>query len=472
MIRILFGSGLSKLGLPILNSIVQHHPPAKIVPLLLWRKGADFRDVSPVLNSVFDCYCNKQMYIQSSEVYLMANRYRVRLSADSCNALLNLLGDNNELKLAWCFYASIIRNGILGDRFTWSVVAKILYKDGKFERISRILDMGICTSEMFDLMIDAYSARGDFEVAFDHLNTLYSKGFEPSFRTYSAMLDGACRFRNREVIENVISLMVEKGHITASQYDLIIKKLSDMGKTYAMDMFFQRACNENIELKHDTYECIFMALLNEEGRVGVAIELYNVMQEKNIIVSESRYEEFVIAICKENPSHEIKNLLVEIIRRGVGSPLTKDLSNYISKQCAEGHWREAEELFELILNRGWLLDSICCGSFVRRYCSRRLIDKAMALHNKLKGLKGTLDTAANNMLVAALLSEQRIEETMEVFDYMKSCQRINSESFITVIRGLCHVKEMRKAMKFHDEMLELGLKPDQKTYKRLISCFR
>ncbi|KAL8461363.1 hypothetical protein ACS0TY_032733 [Phlomoides rotata] len=475
VIRILFGSELSKLGLPILNSIVQHHPPAKIVPLLLPRTSADFHNVSPVLNSVIECYCSKQMYIQSSEVYQMANQYGVRLSVDTCNTLLNMLADNNELKLAWCFYASMIRNGILGDKFTWSVVTNILYKDGEFERISRILDMGIYTPEMFDLMIDGYSKRGDFEIAFDYLNKLFSEGVEPSFRTYSAMLDGACRYKNREVIENVVSFMVEKGHITrppASNYDLIIKKLCDMGKTYAMNLFYQSACNENIELKHNTYECMFRALLREEGRVGDAIELYNVMQEKNIILSESCHKEFVIAICKENPSHEINNLLVEILRRGIGSPPIKDLSNYISKQCAEGQWREAEELLDLILNHGWLLDSVCCGSFVRCYCSRRLIDKAMVLHNKLVELNGTLETATYNVLVAALFREKRIEEAMEVFDYMKAWERINSESFVVVIGGLCRVKELRKAMKLHDEMLKLGLKPDQKTYKRLISSFR
>ncbi|KAK6123989.1 hypothetical protein DH2020_042272 [Rehmannia glutinosa] len=426
----------------------------RLIRILLPRKGADFQNISPVLNSVIVCYCSKQMYCQSLEVYQMGKQYGFGLSVDTCNALLNLLCDKNELRLAWCCYASFIRNGVSGDEFTWPVIARVLYKDGKFERISRILVMGIYNPDMFDLMIDGYSKRGDFEAAFDYLNELCSKGIEPSFRTYSSMLDGACKHQDEKVIENVMSFMVEKGHIPkphASDYDLIIQKLCDMGKTFAMDLFFKRSHDEKIELQHTTYEYMLSALLSEK-------------------VSENCYNDLVIVLCKENPSREASNLLVDIIRRGFISE-AKELSKYVNKQCAEGRWREAEELFDLIMDQGCLLDSISCGYFVKRYCSRREIGKAIMLHDKLEDLKGTLDMSTYNVLLAALFREKRIEETIKVFDYMKACKRLNSESFSVMIRGLCHEKELRKAMKLHDEMLELGLKPDQRTYKRLISGF-
>ncbi|KAK6149789.1 hypothetical protein DH2020_017314 [Rehmannia glutinosa] len=414
LIRILFGSGQSELGRPILNSIiVQDYPPAKIVPLLIQpRKGADFQNISPVLNSVIVCYCSKQMYCQSLEVYQMGKQYGFGLSVDTCNALLNLLCDKNELRLAWCCYASFIRNGVSGDEFTWPVIARVLYKDGKFERISRILVMGIYNPDMFDLMIDGYSKRGDFEAAFDYLNELCSKGIEPSFRTYSSMLDGACKHQDEKVIENVMSFMVEKGHIPkphASDYDLIIQKLCDMGKTFAMDLFFKRSHDEKIELQHTTYEYMLSALLSEKGRLEDAIELYNVMREKHIPVSENCYNDLVIVLCKENPSREASNLLVDIIRRGFISE-AKELSKYVNKQCAEGRWREAEELFDLIMDQGCLLDSISCGYFVKRYCSRREIGKAIMLHDKLEDLKGTLDMSTYNVLLAALFREKRIEK--------------------------------------------------------------
>ncbi|KAH6773798.1 hypothetical protein C2S52_003290 [Perilla frutescens var. hirtella] len=473
--RILFGSELFKLGKPILSSIIQEYPSAKIAALFQPRRDAVLQNMSPVLNYVIGCYCSKQMYFQSLEFYRMFRSNGVGLSVNASNKLLNLLGDKNELRLAWCFFASIVRDGVSvsGNHCTWDVIAKILYKDGKFERIGRILDVGVYTPEMFDFIIDGYSKRGNFVAAFDYLDEVWGKGIEPSFSTYSSILDGACRYHNREVIENILSYMVEKGHISkppASDYDLIIKKLCDVGKTFAMELFFKRACDDDVELEHATYECMFRALLFEEGRVENAIELYNILQGKNISISKSCYNEFVIALCRENPSLKISNLLVDIIRRGGISP-AKDLSNYISKQCAECRWREAEELLSLVLDQGWLLDPLCWGSFVRHYCSTRQIDRAIVLHNKLEELNGTLETATINILLAGLFREGRVEEAIRVFDYMKICKTVDSDSFALMIRGLCCGKEMRKAMKLHDEMLELGLKPDQRKYKRLISGF-
>lgn len=406
----------------------------------------------------------------------MVRKNGVRLSVDASNRLLNFLVDKNEVSLAWCFYASIVRDGNLGNQSTWFVIAKILYKDGKFERIGRIFDVGVYTREMFDLMIDGYSKRGDFGAAFDYLHESIGKGIEPSFSAYSSILDGACKCNDKEVIENVLSFMVEKGHISkphAPDYDFIIRKLCAVGKTFAMDMFFRRACDDNVELEHITYDCMFMALLCEESRVEDAIELYNILQDKKILVSKSCYNEFVIALCRQNPSLKISNLFVDMIRRGIVSiSPAKELSNYVSKQCEERQWREAEELLDLILDQGWLLDPLCCGSFVRRYCSTRQTDRAILLHNKLEELKGSLATATYNILLAALFRGRRSEEAMRVFDYMKTCKAVDSESYALVIRGLCDEKEMRAAMKFHDEMLELGLKPDQRTYKRLITGFR
>ncbi|XP_073127295.1 pentatricopeptide repeat-containing protein At4g21170 isoform X2 [Henckelia pumila] len=422
--RILFDSGFSKLGKSILDSLIQDHPPAKIVHLLiLSRKGAGFHSVSLVLNSVTERYCSKQMYLQSLQIYQKAVEYGVGLTVVTCNSLLSLLVDKNELRIAWCFYASITRNGVSGDQFTWSLVARILCKEGKFERVSMILDMGIYTLVMFNLMIDCCSKRGDFEDAFDYLNKMCSERIKPSLNTYGSILDGACKVQDSEVIDSVLHLILEKGYLPeprGSNYDLIIQKLSDLGATYAVDLFFKKVCDEEIE---------------------------------------------------ENPSQDISKLLKDIIS-GVFCSATIELSKYISKLCSVGRWREAEELWSLILDQGCLIDLSTCGSFVKHYCCNRRLDSAILLHDKLAGLKGVLEIATYNVFLAALLKEKRIEEAIKVFDYMKACKMLSSESFSLMIRGLCHENELRKAMKLHDEMLVLGYKPDRKKYKRLISGFR
>ena len=90
----------------------------------------------------------------------------------------------------------------------------------------------------------------------------------------------------------------------------------------------------------------------------------------------------------------------------------------------------------------------------------------------MEKVNGTLDVATYNVFLNGLIQERRVEEAVKVFDYMRTRELLSSASFSIVIGGLCQEKVLRKAMKMHDEMLILGLIPDPKTYKLLISNFK
>lgn len=180
--------------------------------------------------------------MEALEVYRKAKELGPCLiSIYGCNAMLNLLQDKNAIRLAWCFYASMVRNGVVENQLTWSVIGRILCKDGKFERIRRILNTGVCNSLLYCLIIQHYSEEGKFDAAFCYVDQMYDKKLEPSFSIYSSILNGACKYQDAKVIEMVIGSMTEKGFLpkgVIQDFDSIIQKLSDLGKTYAAGLFF------------------------------------------------------------------------------------------------------------------------------------------------------------------------------------------------------------------------------------------
>ncbi|PQQ16006.1 pentatricopeptide repeat-containing protein [Prunus yedoensis var. nudiflora] len=297
---------------------------------------------------------------------------------------------------------------------------------------------------MYNLLVDGYSKSGNFDAAFSHLNEMCDRKVDPDFSTYSSILDGACKLGNVEVVERVTSVMVEKKLLPnrpLSEYDSIVEKLCDLGKIHAAEMFFKKACDEKIGLQDGTYGLVLKALTNEV-RTKEAISVYRLISERGIVVDGSSYHAFADVLCKEERSAE------------------------------GGRWREAEYLLNAVLDKGLLPDLICCSPLVGRYCSRRQIDSAIALHNKMEKLNGSLDVTTYNVLLSGLFAARRIEEAIRVFDYMRRHNLMSSASFTIMIRGLCGVNELRKAMKIHDEMLKMRLKPDAATYKRLISGFQ
>ncbi|XP_018623251.1 pentatricopeptide repeat-containing protein At4g21170 [Nicotiana tomentosiformis] len=473
LVHVLLGSGLFKPAKPIMDSLIQTYPPTQILDFLIQSfKAADFHIQVSVLSSVLDCYCNKGLFFEALQVYRKAREYGYFISIDSCNTLLSLLYRKNESRLAWCYYGSIIRNGVQENVLTCSLIAQMLCKDGKFEKIIPIIDKGLCSPVMYNILIDCYSKRGNFEAAFGYLNDMYRKCIHPTFSTFSSILDGACKYQSAEVMDSVMSTMVEKGHIPkvlSADYNFVIQKLSDLGRTYAAELFFGEASEKKIELPDNTYGSMLGAL-SKEGRVDDAISMYNIILERKIFVSDKCYSAFMSVLCNENPSDEVSSLLKDLIGRGFTPPISH-VSKFIVSQCEMRKWKEAEELLNVILQRGLQLESFCCRSLVRHYCFSRRIDSAISLHTELERLGVALDIETYGILLDRLFKSRRHEEAIRIFDYMGAHDMLSSESFSIMIRGLCQEKEFRKAMRLHDEMLKLGLKPDKKAYRRLISGF-
>ncbi|KAF2303655.1 hypothetical protein GH714_020673 [Hevea brasiliensis] len=391
---------------------------------------------SDALSFVLQCYSRKGLFMGALDVSRKMRVIGCTPSVHACNALLDVLQRGNQIKLAWCFYGAMIRDGILPDKFTCSLVGHILRRDGKFERIVKLLDMA----------------------AFCRLNELHHRKLDPSFSTYGSILDGACKCGNVEVIDRVMAEMVDKGLLPKpplSECGSTIQKLCDLGNVNAATMFFERACDERIGLQDATYGCMLKAF-SKEGRVEEAIGLHRMIIERGITIKNSAYHAFVDLLCEEDQPEDRYGILRDIMRRGF-SPSTSNLCKCISSLCAERKWGEVEELLNVVLEKGLLPDSLSCYSLVEHYCSSRQIDKVMALHNKLEKSEASLDVTTYNRILDGLVKEGRIEESIRVFDYMKGLKLVNSASFTVIIRGLCHAKEMRKAMKLHDEMLNMGL---------------
>ncbi|KAK0577835.1 hypothetical protein LWI29_000929 [Acer saccharum] len=475
VIQLAVSSGQTQFVKPILDSLVQTHSSTVLTSSMIQAcKGRDFQIQSVTSSFVLDFYSRKGLILDGLEVYKLIRVSGFVPSISACNVLLDVMCRENEIRLAWCLCGSMFRYGVFPDKFTWSYVSQILCKNGKFEAVLRLLDSGIYNSIMYNLVIDWYSKIGDFEAAFDRLNEMCDgRKLNAGFSTYSSILDGACKYENVEVSDRIMDIMVKKGllpNCSVSENDTMIQKLCDFGKTYAAEMIFKRTCDRKIRLQDDTYGGMLRAL-SKEGRAKEAIDIYRIIFDRGVSVKGSSYYAFANVICKQDQSEEACEMLRDIVKRGY-CPCATELSKFVAWQCSKHNWGEVEKLLNAVLEQELLLDSFCCSSLMEHYCSCGKIDKAIVLHNKMEKLKGSLDVETYNVLLVGLFKDERIEEAVRVFDYMKGLDLVSSKSFTIMISGLCRVKELRKAMKIHDEMLKMKHKPDDATYKRLISGFR
>lgn len=492
IIRISIHSGLFQPAKDNLDSLIETQKVPVLLDSVIRACRGKHSETPPVLGFVLECYSNKGLITEALEVFR-------RITADghvpplpACNALLDSLQRAHEIKLAWCVCGALIRIRVLPD---YVRIAQILCKNGKLDRVVRLLDMGIVSNALvYKLVIDCYSERGNFSRAFHYLGEMCktkNRNSDPGFATYISILDGACKYDNEEVFEAVLGSMVEKGLLpklpSLLEYDSIIQKICNLGKTYGAQTLFKRARDVKIELQDSTYGCVLKALA-KEGRVKEAIGVYHVILENGVTVKDSCYHAFVNALCDQEysyaypyPSKEVSKLVGEIIGKGY-SPCGSKLSKFINALCTKKHgWMEADHVVNMVIEKGGVLlpDSFSYCALMKHYCycrsssKRQLMDSAIALHEKMKKVKGaSLDVATYNLLLNGLFREKRIEDAISVFDCMRSQNLLSSTSFTIMISGLCRQNQLRMAMKFHDEMLNKELKPDPLTYKRIISGFK
>ncbi|XP_010059638.2 pentatricopeptide repeat-containing protein At4g21170 [Eucalyptus grandis] len=430
IIRVLVGSGDVQAARPIWDSVAKAHSASRIADSMMRASRGSDSCRSSTLSFVDEGYSHDGLCIEGLEVFGKMRMCGLTPSVDACNALLDALRRKDEITLAWCFYGAMIRACVSEDRVTWSLIAQILSKGGKFDRIVALLDLGIYSSVMYNVVIDHYSKSGEFGAAFSRLAEMLDRRVEAGFGTYSSILDGACRHRDVNVTEKTIGEMIEKGFLSPSSllgYDSVIQKLSDLGKVHAAEMFFEKALENKVKLLNATYGCLLRAM-SKEGRVKESIRMYRMIDERSIVVNDSCYDAFLDLLCEEDPSEEKSLLVRELITRGLSSSHS-GLSNFLASQCRKRRWKEVEDLLDVILEKGLSLDTFCCSSLVRRYCSIGQTSKAVALHNKIEKLEANLDESAYNILLEALLRGRDIEEAFSVFDHMRRRDLVSTASF-------------------------------------------
>lgn len=477
VIEVATESGLLERAETLLRPLVETHAASLVVGSMhQWFEGEVSLSIS--LSLVLECYAFKGCYQNGLEVFGSMRRLRLSPSLRAYNSLLDSLIKEKQSRVALCLYGAMVRNRVVSDELTWDLVAQILCEHGRYKSVVKLMETGVESCKIYTNLVECYSRNGEFDAVFGVIHEMDDKKLELSFSSYGCVLDDACKLGDAELIDKVLGLMVEKKFITlgdSTVNDQIIERLCGVGKTFASEMLFRKACNgETVRLRDGTYGCMLKALSRKE-RTKEAVDVYRLICRKGItVLDESCYNEFANALCRDdNSSEEEEELLVDVIKRGF-VPCTHKLSEVLASMCRKRRWKHAEKLLDSVMEMEVYFDSFSCGLLMERYCRSGKLEKAMVLHEKIKKMKGSLDVNAYNAVLDRLMMRQKemVEEAVGVFKYMKEMNSVNSKSFTIMIQGLCRVKEMRKAMQCHDEMLKLGMKPDLVTYKRIIYGFK
>ncbi|KAL6270338.1 hypothetical protein ACE6H2_027249 [Prunus campanulata] len=126
---------------------------------------------------------------------------------------------------------------------------------------------------------------------------------------------------------------------------------------------------------------------------------------------------------------------------------------------------------------GCLPNVVTYNTLIDAYCKLNRIDQAFELL-RLMALKGLeLNLISYNVVINGLCREGRMNETSQViftkhFVLQEEMRRNRlSPNVFNVINAMCKAKNLNRAMEFFDQMRVRGLRPNERTYTKLIDGF-
>ncbi|KAG0479229.1 hypothetical protein HPP92_010087 [Vanilla planifolia] len=241
----------------LLYPVLRSHPAPALLDSLFYSSNYFFHSsattvLSKLLNFVLEIYSTLPSLCGAIETFKRIKDFQVVPSKRSCNALLDLLCSSGEFRIAWLVYASAVRIGAMMDGGSWTTLARLLCKEGKLHKAEMLLNSGFCRrASCYDLVIKCYARKRHFSLAIRVLNGMEERGFRTRLSTLSSILDESCRFGDFSLAGLMIKEMIVGGLLPvfpSLDFDWIVRRFCELGKTFAAMLIFEKAQRRNLEL--------------------------------------------------------------------------------------------------------------------------------------------------------------------------------------------------------------------------------
>ncbi|KAI3698368.1 hypothetical protein L2E82_41870 [Cichorium intybus] len=248
---------------------------------------------------------------------------------------------------------------------------------------------------------------------------------------------------------------------------------------------------------------LFMKLLVEEGKVDMAMVVYDHLKKNGFCPTAYTYGIVVKGLCKKSCLKEAGEVFKEMNEAGV-EPNSFTSGSYIDGLCSNGYTNlaldvlkmsdspidvfaytsvvrgfvkelkleEAENIFLEMKKVAIVPNVYCYGALIQGYCRKLDILKAVDLHNEMcsKGIR------TNCVIVSSIMQcwchlGMSFKAVNEFINAMESGIFLDEISFNIAIDALCTLGQMEKAMVLLEDMKRKKMKLDVKHYTTLIKGY-
>ncbi|RAL51634.1 hypothetical protein DM860_010352 [Cuscuta australis] len=316
----------------------------------------------------------------------------------------------------------------------------------------QLKDSGLCVPNIYtySCLLEAISKSKDVATMELRLAEMHDYGWVLDKYALTPVLRCYCNAGRFGNALNIFNEMQERGWVDAHVLCILLVSYTKCGEVSKAFELIERMEGLNIDIAEKTF-CVLIHGFVKEGNMDKALLLLDKMRNLGFSPDVAIYGALMAGLCRNKDTEKALRLFREMNESGLNADV-KILSELIP--CV------ADDSAII-----WLLENTS---------NLKLDPKAkMSVYNSvLRSLmnKGLIDKA-NHLLRARVGMEYDSSfDDDKLFFFMKEFIRPNTESFETVIDGLCKSDKLEAALALFQEMNRIGCQNSVRLYNTVIDC--
>ncbi|XP_047330858.1 putative pentatricopeptide repeat-containing protein At5g59900 [Impatiens glandulifera] len=457
-------------------------------------------------NSVINGHCKSgNLSLAESLFGEMIDNRGVPPNLVTYTSLISGFVNLGHIDKAFSLYHEMTGKGISPNVYTYTSLicglfrAKMVTEADKMFR--EMKESGVIPNAVtYNVMIDGYCEDGEISKAFELFNEMVGNGLKPDNYTYRALIGGLCSTGNLSEAEKLVKGLGEsKFKLNEICYTELLHCYCKEGRLKdALALFRNMEVADLIcysvlihgSLKQNDAQT-FLQLLkkihvrglkpdiitysgmidtySKRGDLKKAYGVLDIMVTERCAPNTVTYTSLINGLCKVGFLDSAEKLLKEMVRSG-STPNEFTYGCLLNGLTKNGSINKAVELHGFVIGN-YLANAITYNILIRGFCRVGRVEEGIGILLDMVKNGISPDCISYSTVIFEYCKNGCLSEALELWNKMMTTKRIVPDviAYNILIYGCCLAGRIAKAIELRDEMVRMGLKPNQATYNAF-SC--
>lgn len=457
----------------------------------------------------FDCMVN--VLSQLTKKYVTLRRILGELEKVGCVIkpqtfllLLRIYWHGGLYEMVFDTFEEMVTFGFTPNTFAHNVIIDVLFKTGKVDAAINFLkgtrfpnfltfNIALCNlcklndlpnikdisrrmflegyypnDKTFEMILNCFCKRGRLAEAYQVLGLMITLGISVSVNVWSILIDGFFQLRQPDMANDLFKKMLETGCCpNVVTYTTLIKGFFDSQMVSAASTILNSM--ESDGYVPDLVLCnVLIYCYSKIGRYDDAFAIFASLSDRKLVPDSYTFCSVLSNICL---SRRFPLFLTIASGLAVEADLVvcNSLLNYF---CKAGYPSCAVELYGYMFDRGFTPDNYTFVGLLSGLCGVKRIDVAVNVYQGLIKYCPDLDAHVHTIIIDRLIRVGKYQRAITLFRRaLIEKYPLDVVSYNVAIYGLLKSGRMGEASTLYSQMKEVGILPNARTYKLVISGF-